>query len=134
MAHNLKLANAAANAGADALCALLNGGKLQIYGDSQPADANAAVGAQILLAELTFGNPAFAAALGGEAEANPITADASTNNTGTATWFRALKSDGTEVFDGSVGMSGCDLNFNRVAIREGEEMTVISITYTQPKA
>jgi hypothetical protein len=130
MANNFQLANAAA----DAVCALLDGGKLRIYGGAQPASADDAVGAQPLLAELTFGNPAFGAALAGAATANAITADASANDTDTATWFRALKSDNTKVFDGSVGLLGCDLNLNSVAIQVGAQVSVTSLTYTQPRA
>jgi len=132
MANNFQLANAAVNAAADAVCALLDGGKLRIYGGLQPASADDAVGAQVLLAELMFGNPAFAAAVAGVAAANAITADASANATDTATWFRALRSDNTQVFDGSVGLLGCDLNLNSVAIQVGAQVSVTSLTYMQP--
>ena len=133
MANNFKQATAAVNAAADAACALLNSGKLHIYDGAQPATADTAVGAQVLLAELAFGATAFGAAVAGVATANAITQDSSANATGTAAWFRALKSDDTPVYDGSIGTSGCDLNLNTASIVAGAAVQVSSLTYTQPK-
>lgn len=132
MALTPKLSDAAANAAVDAVTALLNTGYLRIYDGSQPADADTAVGAQTLLAELRFNGTAFGAASNGAATANALTADASANASGTASWFRALKSDGTTVvFDGSVGTSGANLNLNSVAISSGAQVSVSAFTYTQ---
>jgi len=134
MALTPRLSNTGANAAADATCALLNSGKLRIYDGTQPATADTAIVAQVLLAELTFGNPAFGASVAGVATANAITGDTTADNTGTATWFRALKSDGTTViFDGSVGTSGANLNLNSVAISAGAAVSVSSFSYTQSK-
>ena len=69
MALNPKLSNAAASAAADAVCVLANTGYLRIYDGTQAADANTAVGAQVLLAELRFGATAFGAASNGVATA-----------------------------------------------------------------
>jgi hypothetical protein len=89
---------------------------------------------QTLLAELRWNATAFGAASSGVATANAITADTSADNTGTATWFRALKSDGTTVvFDGSVGTSGADLNLNSTAISAGATVSVTAFTYTENK-
>ena len=107
MANNLKLSNAAVNAEADALSVLLDNGYLRIYDGTQAATADTAIGAQVLLAELRFNADAAAAATAGVLTFNAITQDSSANNTGTASWFRALKSDGSTVlFDGTVGVSG----------------------------
>ena len=133
MASNFKLADAAVNAGVDALCVLLNGGKLQIYDGTQPATADTAVGAQVKLAELTFNATAFAAAAAGVATANAITADSAADATGTAAWFRALTSVDGNTFDGSVGTAGCDLNLNSVAIQINAEVSCTSMTFTWPK-
>jgi hypothetical protein len=134
MANNPKLGNAAANASADATCALLNTGYLRIYDGSQPAGADTAITSQTLLAELRFGSTAYGAAVAGVATANAITDDSSANASGTAAWFRALKSDGTTaVYDGTVGTAGCDLNLNSVAISSGADVGISSLTYTQPK-
>jgi hypothetical protein len=129
-----KLSNVAANAEADAVCVLANSGKLRIYDGTQPATADTALSGQVLLAELTFNATAFGAASAGVATANAITQDASADATGTAAWFRAVKSDGTTVlFDGSVGTSGSNLNLNSVAISSGAAVQVTSFTFTASK-
>jgi len=129
MASNAYISDTAANAEANALTALLNGGTLEIYTTPQPANANTAVTSQTLLATLTFGNPAFGSAVAGIATANAI-ASGTAVATGTAVWFRCLKSDGTTVVcDGSVGTSGSDLNLNSTAIQTGATVSVTSLTY-----
>lgn len=139
MALTLKRANAAVNEEAEKVGALLNSGKLRIYdstgGTGQPATADTAIGSQVLLAELTFNSTAInGSASAGVATFNTITADSSANASGTATWFRAFKSDGTTpVFDGSVGTSGCDCNINSTAIASGAAVSVTSMTYTANK-
>lgn len=138
MANNPKLTNRGASAAADAVCVLANSGLLRIYDGTQAATADTAVGAQVLLAELTLNATAFGAASNGVATAGAITQDSSANATGTATWFRVLDSGGVDVtdnlFDGSVGTSGADLNLNSVAISAGAAVSVTSFTYTQSKA
>ena len=134
MALNPKRSNAAVNAAADALTTLLNNGYLRIYDGAQPATADTAVSSQTLLAELRFNATAFGAASAGVATANAFTSDASANNPGTASWFRALKSDGTTVvFDGSVGTTSADLVVNSTGISTGAEVSVSSFTYTENK-
>ena len=135
MSLNLKLSNATVNAEADAHSALLNSGYLRIYDGTQPTNADTAIGAQVLLAELRFGATAFAAASGGVATANTLTSDSSANASGTATWYRTLKSDGTTVVsDGSVGTSGANLNLNSVAITAGAAVDCTAFVFTQPKS
>lgn len=134
MANNPKLSNAEASAAADAVGTNANSGFLRIYDGTQPANADTAVSTQTLLAELTLNADAFAAASNGVATANAITADSSANATGTATWFRVVRSNGTSVmFDGSVGTSGADLNLNTTSIVAGANVSITSFTYTQSK-
>jgi len=142
MASNLFLSDAAAKAGCDAVAALANSGTLKIYDGTQAADANTAVGAQVLLATLTFGATAFGASAAAgttptrkaTATANTITGDTSADATGTATWFRMLKSDGTTVImDGSVGTSGADLNLATTSLVAGVDVEVTSFTLSQPE-
>lgn len=131
MANNLKISTTAVNTQADALSDLLDNGYLRIYDGTQPANANTAITTQVLLAELRFNATAAPAASGGVLTMNSITQDSSANNTGTATWFRALKSDGsTVVFDGSVGTASCDLNLGSTSITSGASVAVTSMTYT----
>lgn len=134
MANNPKQTNAAANAAADAVCALANSGLLRIYDGTQPATADTAVSTQTLLAELTLNSTAFGAAVAGVATANSITSDSTADASGTATWFRVVKSDGTTVlWDGSVGTSGCDLNLNTAVVEAGAVVAVTALTYTISK-
>lgn len=134
MANNLKLSNTAVNAEADALSVLLDDGYIRIYDGTQAATADTAIGSQVLLAELRFNADAAAAATTGVLTFNAITQDSSANNTGTASWFRALKSDGSTVlFDGTVGVSGCDINIATTAIVAGAIVGVTSAGYTVNK-
>ena len=134
MATNPKRSNAAVTAAADAVGDLLDNGYLRIYDGTQPSTADTAITTQTLLAELRFNATAFPSATNGVATANSITADSSANATGTASWFRALKSDGSSVvFDGSVGTSSADLVLNSVAISSGAQVSVTAFTYTENK-
>jgi hypothetical protein len=140
MALNPQLTNAAASAAADAVVDRIDvGGQgyLRIYDGTQAATADTAVGAQVLLAELRWSATAFGAAAAGVATANAITSDASANATGTASWFRVLDGGGVDVtdnvFDGTVGTSGSDLNLNTVAISAGATVACSAFTYTQSK-
>lgn len=128
MALNTQNDVAARNAGVDAIVALANTGYLRIYDGTQPAAGGAAT---TKLAELRFGATAFGAAAAGVATANAITSDSSADATGTATWFRVLKSDGTTIlWDGSIGTSGCNLNLNSTAIQVGAQVSVSAMTYS----
>lgn len=116
-----------------------NSGKLRIYNGTQPADADVAVSTQTLLAELTmnataFSGPSGTASTDQTLTAGAITSDTAADATGTASWFRLLKSDGTTVIlDGSVGTSGCDLNLNSTSISSGTTVAVSSMTLTLVK-
>ena len=113
MNKNTQMANVAVNAEADALTALLPGGKVNIYSGTQPATADTALASNTLLAAPTLGTPAFPAAVAGVLTANAITA-ATAGATGKATFARTFKSDGTTaVVDQSVGMQllGTDFTF-----------------------
>lgn len=139
MAHTPFFSDEAAQAAVDAVAAKCNSGTLKIYTGSQPTDANTALGSQTLLATLTlsataFGSSSASGSAGSKvvtATANTITDDSSADATGTAAWFRVLKSDGTSiVFDGSVGTSGADLNLATVSIVAGADVAVTSFTIT----
>lgn len=133
MALNTRISIEAQNAQLDALAPLLNAGVLRLYDGAQPATPNTAVGAQVLLAELTFGNPAFGAAAAGVITANAITADSVANATGTAAWCRLLKSNGTSaIMDGSVGTVGCNVNLDSVLIQAGAQVSITALTITLP--
>lgn len=135
MANNVHLGNAAANAEASAVVALLNSGKLRVYNGTQPATADTAITTQTLLCELTFGSTAGGSPSNGVITFNAITSDSSANNGGTPSWFRALKSDGTtSVFDGTVGTgAGYDCIIDASPIVQGATVACTSMTYTAYK-
>lgn len=134
MATNSQYSTAARNAAADAIAALCNTGYLRLYDGSQPANANTAITSQTMLAELRFASTAFGAAASGIATAAAIASVAAAAS-GTVTWFRALKSDGTSVvFDGSVGTATANLIMNAVAISSGATVAISSLTLTAAAA
>jgi hypothetical protein len=138
MADTTRIANNAATAEADALAGLLDNGYLRIYdstgGTGQPATVDTAIGSQVLLAELRFANPSDAGASNGVITFSAITQDSSANATGTATWFRCFKSDGTTaVWDGSVGTASATINLNTTSIVSGAAVSVTALTFTVNK-
>jgi len=130
MPLNTQLANATVNGQADNLSARLNNGYLRIYDGTQAATADTALGAQVLLAELRFSATAAPAASNGLITFNALTADSSANAAGTASWYRALGSDGTTVvMDGSVGTATSNLILNSVSITLGANVSVSAFTH-----
>lgn len=119
-----RLSDRAANAEANAVAAILNGGLLRLYAGEQRAEPEASPGRAVLLAELRFAERAFCAASGGIAEANPFETGCLAVADGVATWFAAVAADGTAIFDGSVGTREANLVLNDVEIREGDEIAV----------
>lgn len=106
-----------------------NGALIRIYDGARPATGGTAT---TLLAELTCGTPFAAAASGGVLTLGAITQDASANASGTATWFRIVRSDGTtHVMDGNVGTSGSDLNLTTTTIASGQPVSITSFVITE---
>ena len=104
---------------------------LRIYDGTRPANPNTAITSQTLLVALTCNASAFAAAASG----GVLTANAISNGTaaasGTASWFRLVKSDGTTpIMDGDVSTSGADLNLNNTSIATSQTVSVTSLTVT----
>lgn len=129
MALNPKFSDACVNAEANAIGSALDLGYIRLYTTAQPANADTAVGAQTLLAELRFGADAFPNAAAGLLTANAITQDSSANNTGTADWARILASDGTTVyFDGTVGTATANVIIATTSIVSGAVVTCSALT------
>lgn len=94
-----------------------------------PANANTALGTQVLLGTLTFSATPFPAASAGTLTANAITQDSAADATGTAAFFRILNAAGTTTYaQGTVGTSGADLNLNTTSIVVGGPISVTSLT------
>ncbi len=131
MALNPKTAVASRNLALDAAFDVLNSGKFRIYDSTQPTDADTALGAQVLLADLALGSTAFAAASAGSKAANAITQDSSADATGTASWASLLNSSNVRKMDMTAGTSGANLNLNSVGISSGAAVSCSSLTITQ---
>ena len=132
MAHNLTLAAGTANAIADAVAGLCDGGRIEVRDGAQPATADTAASGT-LLATCTFANPAFSSSVAGVATAHAITQDASADASGTAAWFRVLALGGATVFDGTVGVgANFDCNVVTTAVVAAAPFPIASLTITQP--
>lgn len=121
------------NAKLDAITTFIGGsGKLRIYSGTRPATGGTAT---TLLAELTL-NATFApAASGGVLTANAITSDTSADATGTASWARIFKSDGTTIcIDLGVATSGQEVTIATTAISAGATVSASSLVITSGNA
>jgi hypothetical protein len=111
---------------------------IQIRDGSVPADADTALGAQVLLATLTCAATAQASigddTPGAIATFDTITSDASADATGTASFFRILtQTGGTVVAQGTVGTATSDLILNTVAITSGSTVSISAATILLPE-
>lgn len=106
-------------------------GSLCIFTGTQPANTTDP-DSGTLLATCPMSNPAFGAASAGVATANSITSDTNIDATGTAGYFRMKSGAGTVIFQGTVGTSGADINFNSVGFIAGGTCAISSLTYTKP--
>lgn len=134
MASNLKYSAALKNGQQDAITTKLGASAvLKIYAGTQPASPDTAISSQTLLAALTC-NAIFApAAAGGVLTLNSISDGTGTAGAGAgtaATFFRLTTSGGTAHIDGTVGISGADLNLNNTNIATGQTVSVTSFTLT----
>lgn len=105
-------------------------GLLRIYDGTPPANADASLSSNNLLAELPLSSAFAAGAAAGVLTANSITADSSADATGTATFFRLVTSGGTAQVQGTVGTSGTDLVLNTASIVSGAQVSVSSMVIT----
>lgn len=101
---------------------------VRIYSGSRPATGGAAT---TLLAQLTC-SATLGTVSAGVLTFNAITQDSSADATGTATWFRIVKSDGTtHVLDGNCGTSGSDMNLTTTSIVAAQPVSISSWTITE---
>jgi len=130
---SLVTASAAANAVVDLLDTGGGAGYIEIRTGTQPATvATAASGT--LLGTLALSATAFGGAVDGIAVAAAISSDTTADNSGTAGWFRAYKSDATAVIDGSCSTAGNggDMIFDTTTVVAGGVISVSSWTVTMP--
>ena len=131
MALNTHFSQAAWDAALNAMIVIANGGTVGIYTGAQPATPDVAVSSQTLLVTLGLSATAAGSASAGTATMNAVS-PAVAGNSGTATWFRVFASGGAAVWDGSVGTSGCDMNFTTTTFTAGITFGVSSWTVSEP--
>lgn len=123
----------------------LSNGVLRIYAGAEPGSADAAVNGATLLCEIFSDGTAAGINLANAAENGSISKapgeawSGSHIANGTATWFRhvTLADDGTAStaamrIQGSVGVSGADLNLSSVAFTESTPQNIDYYTLTLP--
>lgn len=136
-------------AGTTGFASTFANGVIEIYSGAQPASADAAVTGTLLgtvtlnSGAFTPGSPTngltFAAASGGAVNKSGVW---SCNGVaaGTAGWFR-LKANATDAggasttlprLDGSVAVSGADMNLSNITFAVSSPVTVDTFTWTQP--
>jgi hypothetical protein len=128
MASNLKYSNGTRDAQQQGLITYAGSGSIiRLYDGTQPANANTAIVSQTLLVSLPI------AGVFGTDSNGTITLGSVTSGTavasGTASFFRIVKSDGTTVvMDGSVGTSGADMNLNTTTVASGQTVSITAGT------
>ena len=133
----IRLADATRSALADQITTLVDAGAgagtIKVYTGTLPTDLSTA--SSTLLATFTLADPAAAAAAAGVAtwDFSPAI-DATVAADGTAGWFLVEDSTGADVFGGTVGTSGADMNFSSVAWVTGGTVSLTGGTVTQPAA
>lgn len=109
------------------------GAIFSLYTGTQPANANTAITSQVLLVSMVIAG-VFGTDTNGTLTLGAVTAGIAAN-TGTAAWFRIYKSDNsTVVMDGSVGLTGADLNLNSVSITALQTVGITSGTIIRGNA
>ena len=110
-------------------------GTIKIYDSTQPTNADTAIGAQVLLATLTYSDPSKSTGTGRTLTFNSITDDTSAV-AGTAAWARIANSTGTTQFDCDVTATGGGgtIELNTVTIGTGVTVSITSFTMTIPAA
>lgn len=106
---------------------------VRVYSGAQPASPDVAITDQVLLASIACSATFAAPAVGSTLTVNPLEIGVGTVQAGDgsdATWFRIVTAGGTGHIDGSVGISGCDMNLNNINIAKGQTITVATMTFT----
>jgi len=110
---------------------------LVFYSGTPPANVDAALAGNTVLAELEMSIPAFGAAVdispGARATASAIADDTAANATGTATFARILDRDNVPQLQLTVGTSGTEIIVNTVSFVAGALVEVTSLTITMPE-
>lgn len=123
----------------DGLNAAFDGGKFRIYSGAKPATSNLAP-TGTLLVEVSAAD-FFAAAASGQIAINAALTDASANAAGTAGWARLSQSGDTDALDAAFRRmdftvtatgGGGEITLDNTSIAAGQQVSITSLTITQP--
>jgi len=107
---------------------------IRVYSGTRPATVGTVLSSNTLLAQLTGNASQFGTVSSGVLTVSAITDDSSADASGTPTFARVFKSDGTTaVFDCSAGVGSGDLNF-ATALTAGQVVSITSWTLTEGNA
>lgn len=114
-------------------------GDIRVYSGTAPADADASLSGNTLLAQAELSNPAFGSATdanpGGTATMSGLPkSDSSIDATGTASFFRIFDRNNVCRFQGTVGTSGTNMVVNSTAFQSGATFTITAFTITLPES
>lgn len=134
MALNLKFSAALRAAQQDQITAKLGANAVvRVYSGEQPASPDAAITDQVLLSSIACSATFAPPAVGSTLTVNPLEIGVGTTQAGDgtdATWFRIVTAGGVAHIDGSVGISGCDMNLNNTNIAKGQTIAIATMTFT----
>lgn len=105
---------------------------MRIYAGTMPANVTVGMSGETVLAEFTIKNPCASDASGFALTIFPP-ADVTALATGTASWFRIFKKGAsTSLIQGKVtdAAGNGELKLNRVAITQGEPVSIVEIKFT----
>ena len=124
MPTNLRYSNGTRHAQNEGLITYAgSGAKIRLYQGTQPATANDAITTQTLLVECVL-TGAFGTDTDGTLTLGNVSTGVATAG-GTANFFRIVKADGsTVIMDGSVGVTGADLNLNTTTINVTQSVDI----------
>jgi hypothetical protein len=125
--------NAACNAVVDLLDAGSGAGTILVYSGTMPdTPEDSPTVDNVLLATLTFNDPAFNPSDAGSAAAATITSDTSADYTGTAAWARLVDSDDNVIMDCDVATAGAAITLLSTNITAGDTVSISSFVVTVP--
>lgn len=109
-------------------------GTIKFYTGTKPSSPDVAITSQVLLGTLTCSDPCAPAPSAKSLTFNSISQDSSADATGTATWARIAKSDGTAVVDVDVTNSSGNgfIKMNSTSIIMGGPIIISSFVITVP--
>lgn len=125
----ITLPNESRNAACNAIVDLIDAGSGA--GTLEFKTAASTVAGTSEAATLTFSDPAFGVASAGVATANAINSD--TNATGgTVGYFTIFDSDSNDIMQGTVAVSGADIDLSSLVVGATDTVSMSSLTATMP--